>query len=71
MTPPSIAAVVLAAGTSSRMGGVNKQLATIGETPMAARAADAALAPEPTRLWPSTSPETDCPLTVRDTVGID
>ena len=42
--PPRIAAVVLAAGQSRRMGARNKLLASIDGVPMVARAVDAALA---------------------------
>jgi molybdenum cofactor cytidylyltransferase len=41
---PRIAALVLAAGTSSRMGGDNKLLAEVGGVPMVLRAVNAALA---------------------------
>src|SRR5262249_36957043 len=41
---PRIAAIVLAAGRSSRMGPANKLLTEIDGVPMAARAVDAALA---------------------------
>ena len=41
---PRIAAVILAAGQSRRMGGVNKLVADIDGTPMVARIADTALA---------------------------
>ena len=45
MTPePSIAAIVLAAGRSTRMGGPNKLLADIGGKPMVRRVVEAALA---------------------------
>ena len=45
MTPePSIAAVVLAAGRSTRMGAENKLLADIGGKPMVRRVVEAALA---------------------------
>jgi molybdenum cofactor cytidylyltransferase len=42
--PPRIAALVMAAGESRRMGGCNKLLATIDGVPMVARAVDAAMA---------------------------
>jgi molybdenum cofactor cytidylyltransferase len=42
--PARIAAVVLAAGRSSRMGAANKLLAEVGGVPMVRRAVDAALA---------------------------
>ncbi len=41
---PRVAALVLAAGRSSRMGGANKLLAPIGDRPMLARVIDQALA---------------------------
>lgn len=41
---PRIAALVLAAGRSSRMGGPNKLLADVGGTPLVARTLDAVLA---------------------------
>ena len=41
---PAIAALVLAAGQSRRMGGTNKLLATIGGKPLVRMAAEAALA---------------------------
>ena len=41
---PRIAAIVLAAGRSSRMGGTNKLLADVHGTPLVARTVDAALA---------------------------
>lgn len=41
---PNVAALVLAAGQSSRMGGVNKLLAEVDGVPMALRAVNAALA---------------------------
>lgn len=41
---PRVAALVLAAGRSSRMGGTNKLLADVGGAPLVARAVDAALA---------------------------
>jgi molybdenum cofactor cytidylyltransferase len=41
---PRVAAIVLAAGQSSRMGARNKMLADVGGKPMAARAVDAVLA---------------------------
>ncbi|MBL8502311.1 MAG: molybdopterin-binding/glycosyltransferase family 2 protein [Rhodocyclaceae bacterium] len=41
---PNVAALVLAAGQSSRMGGANKLLADVGGVPMLLRAANAALA---------------------------
>jgi len=41
---PSIAAVVLAAGRSTRMGATNKLVADIGGTPMVRRVVEAALA---------------------------
>jgi len=42
--PPRIAAIILAAGQSRRMGAINKLLAEIDGKPMVAHAADAALA---------------------------
>ena len=42
--PPRVAAIVLAAGRSSRMGTRNKMTATVGGLPMVVRAVDAALA---------------------------
>ena len=45
MTPePKVAAIVLAAGRSTRMGGANKLLADIGGKPMVRRVVEAALA---------------------------
>jgi molybdenum cofactor cytidylyltransferase len=41
---PNVAALVLAAGRSSRMGGANKLLAEVGSVPMVLRAVNAALA---------------------------
>ncbi|MFW6076828.1 MAG: NTP transferase domain-containing protein [Hyphomicrobiales bacterium] len=41
---PNVAALVLAAGRSSRMGGPNKLLATVAGTPMVRRVAETALA---------------------------
>ena len=41
---PKVAAVVMAAGRSSRMGGANKLLTEVGGLPMIARAVDAVLA---------------------------
>ena len=41
---PNVAAIILAAGRSSRMGATNKLLATVGGTPMVRRVAETALA---------------------------
>jgi molybdenum cofactor cytidylyltransferase len=46
---PNIAALVLAAGQSRRMGGANKLTATVGGRPLVRIAAEAALA---SRAWP-------------------
>jgi molybdenum cofactor cytidylyltransferase len=48
---PAIAAVVLAAGQSRRMGQVNKLLAEIGGQPMVTRVVDAALASKSTSVY--------------------
>lgn len=48
--PPVVAALVLAAGQSSRMGGGNKLLAEVGGVPMVLRATNAALASRATSV---------------------
>ncbi len=48
--PPSVAAVLLAAGLGRRMQGVNKLLAEVGGVPMVARAADALLQSKATEV---------------------
>lgn len=53
-TPPSesssrVAAIVLAAGDSTRMGGTNKLLETLGDSPIVTRVVDVALA---SGAWP-------------------
>ena len=48
---PKIAAVVLAAGRSTRMGAANKLLADIGGKPMVRRVVEAALASQAGLCW--------------------
>jgi molybdenum cofactor cytidylyltransferase len=48
--PPCVAAIVLAAGSSRRMGGTNKLLTTVDGVPMVARVVDALLASKAARV---------------------